>query len=149
GNIPVGAGLSSSAALEVGAALLLRELYRLEMDSLQLAKLCQRAEHDLVGVQCRIMDQLPAALGRHGQGLLLDTRTLARRDAPVPTQTVRRLVADTGVRRQLASSDYNQRRAECETGVGLLRRRLPDIRALRDVPPHRFEQHRHELADVI
>ncbi|REJ32039.1 MAG: galactokinase [Bacillota bacterium] len=149
GNIPVGAGLSSSAALEVGTAVLLRELYRLELDSVQMAKLCQRAENDFVGVQCGIMDQFTVALGRQGHGLLLDTRTLEYRYVPIPTQNVRLVVADTGVGRQLASSAYNQRRAECETAVELLRRRLPDIRALRDVPPHRFEQHRHELADVI
>src|SRR5690606_14573166 len=132
-----------------GTAVLLRELYRRELDSVQMAKLCQRAENDFVGVQCGIMDQFTVALGRQGHGLLLDTRTLEYRYVPIPTQNVRLVVADTGVRRQLASSAYNQRRAECKTAVELLRRRLPDIRALRDVPPHRFEQHRHELADVI
>src|SRR5690606_12063994 len=90
-----------------------------------------------------------SALGKQGHGLLLDCRTLESRYVPFPTQHVRLVVADTGVRRELAASEYNARRAECEAGVALLRRRLPDIQALRDVPAHAFEEHRHELPDLI
>jgi len=149
GNIPPGAGLSSSAALEVGAAVLLRALFRLDLSPVRMARLCRRAENDFVGVQCGIMDQFTAALGKQGHGLLLDCRTLESRYVPFPTQHVRLVVADTGVRRELAASEYNARRAESEAGVALLRRRLPDIQALRDVPAHAFDEHRHELPDLI
>lgn len=149
GDIPLGAGLSSSAALEVGTAVLLRELFKLDLEPVRLARLCQRAENDFVGVQCGIMDQFTVALGKQGHGLLLDCRTLDYRYVPFPTQHVRLVVTDTGVRRELAASAYNQRRTECETGVALLRQYMPDIQALRDVPPHTFEQYRAMLPDVI
>lgn len=149
GDIPLGAGLSSSAALEVGTAVLLRELFHLDVDPVRLARLCQQAENEFVGVQCGIMDQFTVALGKQGHGLLLDCRTFDYRYVPLPTRHVRLVVADTGVRRQLMGSAYSDRRAECETGVALLREHMPGIQALRDVPPHKFEQYRTLLPDVI
>lgn len=149
GNIPQGGGLSSSAALEVGVAVLIKELFGLELDPVATARLCQRAENEYVGVQCGIMDQFTVALGRQGHALLLDCRTLEYHYVPLPAQHVRLVVADTGVRRALASSEYNARRRQCEEGVALLRRHLPDIRALRDVAPHSFEQLRDRLPEVL
>lgn len=149
GNIPVGAGLSSSAALEVGMAVLLRELFGFGLDPVDAARLCQRAENEYVGVQCGIMDQFAVALGRQGHAVLLDCRTLDYRYVPLPAQHVRLVVADTGVRRTLAASEYNTRRRECETGVALLQRHAPEIRALRDVTPHTLEQLLHRLPDVV
>lgn len=149
GNIPLGAGLSSSAALEVGTALLLKELFALELELVQIAKLCQRAENEFVGVQCGIMDQFTAALAKKDRGLLLDCRTLHYRHVTLPARHVRLVVADTGVRRELATSSYNVRRDECSKGVELLRQHMPEIDALRDVPPHKFEQYRAMLPDVV
>ncbi|MFO7264564.1 MAG: galactokinase [Limnochordales bacterium] len=149
GNIPVGAGLSSSAALEVGIAVLVQELFELAVDRATIAKLCQRAENEYVGVQCGIMDQFAVALGRDGYALLLDCRTLDCRYVPLPARHVRLVVADTGVRRALASSEYNTRRSQCEQGVALLRQHLPGIRALRDVSPEAFAALRDRLPGVI
>lgn len=148
-SIPVGAGLSSSAALEVGVAVLLKEMYRLTLDPVAMARLCQQAENEYVGVQCGIMDQFTVALGRQGHALFLDCRTLDYRHVPLPTQHLRLVVADTGVRRALASSEYNTRRSQCQEAVALLRRDLPDIRALRDVAPHELESLRDGLPEVI
>lgn len=149
GNIPLGAGLSSSAALEVGVAVLLQHLFNLSLDPVATARLCQQAENEFVGVQCGIMDQFAVALGRQGHGLLLDCRTLDFKLVPFPTRHVSIVVADTGVRRALTDSAYNTRRAECEMGVSMLCPYLPGIRALRDVPPHEFEMYRTVLPDVI
>jgi len=148
-SIPAGAGLSSSAALEVGVAVLLKELFGLALDPTRIAVLCRRAENEYVGVQCGIMDQFAVALGQQGHALLLDCRTLEYRPVPLPTQHVRLVVADTGVRRALASSEYNLRRRQCEEGVALLGRHLPGIRALRDVAPHEFVRLRDDLPAVI
>lgn len=148
-NIPLGAGLSSSAALEVGTAVLLQHLFGFTLDPVTMAKMCQRAENEFVGVQCGIMDQFTVSLGRQGHGLLLDCRTLEYRLVPLPMQHVRLVVADSGVRRSLAGSAYNTRRAECETAVTMLRSDVPGIQTLRDVPPATFEQHRSALPDVI
>ncbi|KIX84562.1 galactokinase [Thermus filiformis] len=126
-TLPMGAGLSSSAALEVAALKALRSLYRLEVDDKTLALLAQKAEVEYVGVHCGVMDQMVAALGELGQALFLDTRTLEYALLPLPTGT-RVLVLDPGIPRRLAEAGYNQRRKECEEAARLLR-----VAALRDV----------------
>jgi galactokinase len=130
-DVPVGSGLSSSAALEVACASALVDLAGSTMDLSSLARVCQRAEHEFAGMHCGIMDQTIACYGRAGHALMLDTRSLARTFVPLPP-AVRVLICNTMVRHELASSEYNLRRADCEAGVAVLRRADASIQALRD-----------------
>ena len=147
-NVPVGAGLSSSAAVEVAFAYAWQNLSGFQLDRRDLALVCQRAENDYVGVNCGIMDQMTSALGVEGHALLLDCRTLEVEPVPLP-KGVAIVVADTGVRRQLAASEYNVRRAQCEQAVRFLGEPLPGIRALRDVSLNDLKQLRAHLPGVI
>jgi galactokinase len=131
GNIPRGAGLSSSAALEVATAYALLELNHLSLPSLEVVKLCQQAENEFVGVQCGIMDQFISTLGRKGHALRIDCRSLQYEHVPFP-EGFRLVVCDTHVRRNLAQSQYNRRREECLEGVRLLARKFTEVRSLRD-----------------
>ena len=125
--IPIGAGLSSSAALEVATLRALRQLFNLALDDVAIAQLAQRAEIRYAGVNCGIMDQMASSLADTRSMLFLDTRTLQRRVLPLPAKA-EILVIDSGVARSLAASKYNERRAECEQAAQLL-----GIKALRDV----------------
>ena len=125
-NVPIGSGLSSSAALEIALLRALRTWLQLQLDDLALARLAQRAEIEYAGVRCGILDQMACSLGTAHHMLFLDTRTLERRLLPLPQGEV--LVIDSGEPRSLASSGYNQRRSECEAAAGLL-----GVPALRDV----------------
>ena len=131
-DIPIGAGLSSSAAVEVAFATTWQALSGWELDKLELAKLCQRAENEYVGVSSGLMDQFASACGVEGHVLCFDTRSLdwSAYDLPPGTAIV---IADSGVRRSLAGSAYNDRRAACEQAVELLKKYLPGIKSLRDV----------------
>jgi galactokinase len=131
-DVPAGAGLSSSAALEIAVARALAAISDLEWDPRRAARLAQRAEHEFAGVACGIMDQLAVAAAREGCALLIDCRSLETRDVPIPA-AARLLVFDSGVRRELAASAYNDRRAACERVVAELRSRHAWVRALRDV----------------
>ena len=132
GNVPIGSGLSSSAAIEVATALALVEINGLAMDRTALAKICQRTENEFVGLQCGIMDQFIACHGRGGHALLLDCRSLEYRLLPL-SDAARLVICNTMVKHELANSEYNKRRAECEAGVKYLAQFLPQITALRDV----------------
>jgi galactokinase len=150
GNVPVASGLSSSAALEVGTATALLGLAGLEVDGVKKALLCQAAENKFVGVNCGIMDQYISALGRAGHALLIDCRSLAYELVPLSGAGYRVVVADTTVRRGLAGSEYNVRRAQCEEAVKLLGERLGrPIRALRDVTPEELAANADELPEVV
>ncbi|WP_376791245.1 galactokinase [Thermoflexus sp.] len=148
GDVPIASGLSSSAALEVAFAVAWTALGGHERSRLELARLCQRAENEFVGVRCGIMDQMAALFGRRGCALLIDCRSLETRPVPIPEEAVI-VVADSGVRRALAASAYNERRAQCEEAVARLRTRYPGIRALRDVTPAQLEEARMELPELI
>jgi galactokinase len=126
-TVPIGAGLSSSAALEVAALRALRRLLRLPIDDVEIARLAQRAESHYVGVRCGIMDQMAASLADSTTMLFLDTRTLSRRLVPYPAGT-RPIVLHSGVPRSLAASGYNERRLECEAAARKL-----GVASLRDV----------------
>jgi len=143
-NLPVGAGLSSSAAVEVGMAVVWQALADWNMDRLTLARLCQKAENEYVGVNCGLMDQFACANGVAGHAVLLDTRSLDWRAVPLPPDVVI-VIADSGIRRSLTNSAYNQRRADCETAVRILKKHLPEIRALRDVTPDQFDRYTPEM----
>ena len=131
-DVPIGAGLSSSAALEVACGYALMDLAGVPIDLDLLARGAQRAEHEFVGTRCGIMDQMIACHAREESALCLDTRSLDRRWLPLPSR-VRVVVCNTMMRHELASSEYNARRADCEAGVAELAGRNPNVRALRDV----------------
>ncbi len=138
-DVPIGAGLSSSAAVEVAFAVLWQQLGGWLMDRLTLAQVCRQAEQDTVGVHCGLMDQFASANGVNGCALYFNTRTLAWQPVALPPGLVL-VIADSGVRRSLAQSAYNERRAACEQALRLLSPHLPGIRALRDVTPAEFER---------
>ncbi|MCA1817321.1 MAG: galactokinase [Acidobacteria bacterium] len=148
-SVPVGAGLSSSAALEVAAGLALATVSGAEVSRVALALAGQEAEHTWVGANVGIMDQLVAAMGRSGHALLIDCRSLEASFVPLDTSETAVVVCDTNVKHSLASSAYNERRAECERGVELLRAELPDIKALRDVSVEEFERYENLLPEPV
>ncbi|MBA3242709.1 MAG: galactokinase, partial [Acidobacteria bacterium] len=148
-DVPPGAGLSSSAALEVSVGLAFVALAGAEVDGVELALAGQQAEHAYVGTMCGIMDQFVAALGRAGHALLIDCRTLEATPVPLDTREVAVVICDTGVKHELSSSEYNTRRAECEHGVELLREFLPGIMQLRDVSAEEFEQYESRLPEPV
>jgi galactokinase len=148
GEVPVGAGLSSSAALEVASALAFLGLSGGVLPLPQIAQLCQRAENEFVGARVGIMDQFVACLGKAGHALMLDCRSLAYQFVPIPAG-VSIVICNTMVRHKLAGGEYNVRRAECEEGVRLLAKRIPGITALRDVSVAQLEKYRAELPQKI
>jgi galactokinase len=131
GEVPLGVGLSSSAALEMSSALAVQQLFRLGLSGIQLATLAQEAENSFVGVHCGIMDQFISSLAEEGHVMLLDTRSLEYRQVPLVTGPVKIMVTNSNVPRTLLDSEYNQRRAECEQCVEILSARKPG-NALRD-----------------
>lgn len=135
GNVPQGAGLSSSAALEVAAALLLDALHGWGLGAVDLVKLAQKAENEFVGVACGIMDQFASMLGQKDHALFLDCRSLEYEAVPLPLEKQGYAVAvvNSGVRRGLAGSEYNTRRQQCEEAVQRLQNELPGVESLRDV----------------
>jgi len=132
-DIPSGAGLSSSAALEVAVGFALLSLAGHTVDRLALARAGQAAEHDFVGTRCGLMDQFVVAHGRAGHAVWLDCRSMDFDFIPLDTSRCAVVVADSGVKHQLAASEYNARRQECEAALGALQRMFPNRTTLRDV----------------
>ena len=147
GEVPMGAGLSSSAAIEVATALALAEQSGHSSDRVQLARLCQKAENEFVGARCGIMDQFISLYGRKNRALLLDCRSLDFELLAIP-ECVRLVICNTMVRHDLAAGEYNQRRAECEEAVRRLREMNPGIHSLRDVTIEELERHRGALSEI-
>jgi galactokinase len=147
-EVPIGAGLSSSAAIEVATALALAEQSGCSPDRVQLAQLCQRAENEFVGARVGIMDQFVSLHGQKDHALMLDCRALSFESLLIP-DSVKLVISNTMVKHELASSEYNRRRADCEEAVRRLAGVLPGIRALRDVSLEQLEQHRGTLPDAI
>jgi len=158
GNVPQGAGLSSSASIEVAVGYALLDLAdqatdrpkldQTKLDRTKLALLCQQAENEFVGARCGIMDQFVASHGERGKALLLDCRSLQYRRLPLPDD-IALAICNTMVKHSIAKGEYNQRRAECEAGVRLLSKYLPNAQALRDVTPEDLESYGHELPDIV
>jgi galactokinase len=148
GDIPLGAGLGSSAAIEVCVGYALLDLSGYPVDRAQLALLCQRAENEFVGARCGIMDQFISCHGQTGHAVLLDCRSLDYRPVPLPNQ-IQLVICNTMVKHQLSASEYNTRRTECEEGVRRLAEGLPHIRSLRDVTLQQLEHHRDRLTETI
>ena len=140
GDVPEGAGLSSSAALETAVGLGLLALTGRTLERRELALCGQAAEHRFVGTMCGIMDQLASLFGQAGHALLIDCRSLEIRPIPVDPARATVLVCDSGVRHRHSGGEYNQRRAQCAEALRLLASELPGARALRDVLPADFER---------
>jgi len=148
GEVPIGSGLSSSAALEVATVCALAANSDLAIEKIELARLCRQAENDFVGARVGIMDQFVSVFGERDKALLLDCRSLEFKLLPVPSE-VQLVVCNTMVKHELASSAYNERRSQCEEGVRKLSALLPNVRALRDVSSSQLEEHARELAPII
>jgi galactokinase len=148
GDVPQGAGLSSSAALEVAAGATLLGLAGIELDRVGLARAGQQTEHTYIHVKSGIMDQMISALGRRNHALLIDCRDYATEPIPLrPDACI--IVCNSKVKRELAQSGYNTRRAECDEAVRLLQRHLPDIQTLRDVSREHLKQYGDDLPEPI
>ncbi len=148
GEVPIGAGLSSSAALEVSSALALLSLSATRLPLPEIAKLCRQAENTFVGARVGIMDQFVSCMGRAGHAFLLDCRSLEFQYVPIPAD-LRLVVCNTMVKHDLATGAYNTRREECEEGVRLFANWDPTIRALRDVSEEMLDRHIYEIPAVI
>ena len=149
GNLPRGAGLSSSAALQVATALMARALLGFAMDVPRLARICQESENELVGVKVGIMDPFVSLAARAGHALFLDCRSLAFEQVPLALGEHVIAICDSGVKHALVASEYNLRRRQCAAGVEVLRARHPGIRALRDASLEALEASRAELDPVV
>ena len=147
-KVPFGAGLSSSAAIEVAALLAFAAVSGFHLAPLETAILGQRAENEFVGVSCGILDQYTSVLGQAGHALLLDCRHLESRPVAMASHLAV-VIADTRVERQLGATGYGERRAQCETGAALLRAIDPGVTALRDVSPALLAAHEADLPPVV
>jgi len=143
-TVPVGSGLSSSAALEVATATLLEAVTGKTIDPVEKALLAQKASHDFANVPCGIMDQFISALGREGHLLLLDCRTLQTELVPMTDTSVELLIINTNVKHDLGSGEYAERRAECDEAAKIL-----GTKSLRDATPDQLEKAKAQLSDVV
>lgn len=147
-TVPIGAGVSSSAAVEVAFILAWETLAGLNLSGMARARLGQQVENEYLGLKSGIMDQFASVHGAADHLILVDCRTLQHELIPYPAGSTI-VVADSGVSRELAGSEYNVRRSQCEEAVELLRPYLPDIRTLRDVNPEQFELYAHRLPELL
>ena len=147
GDIPVGAGISSSAALECGLIFALNSLFDFGMEKLPMVKLAQKAENEFVGVKCGIMDQFASMMGQAEAVVRLDCRSLEYAYFPFKMDRYQLVLCDTGVKHSLADSAYNTRRQECEAAVAALQAVLPQIHSLRDLTPQQVEAYRGLLTE--
>jgi len=148
GNIPLGAGLSSSAALECSVAYSLNLLYQHNLSKLEIVHMSQDAENEFVGVNCGIMDQFASVFGRSDQILRLDCKTLEYEYFDFIMEDYGIVLCDTQVKHSLATSEYNTRRRECEKGVAILKKYYPTINSLRDVNIDQLTKHKNEFDDI-
>lgn len=149
GDIPIGSGLSSSAAIEVATGFGLQNLFELEIEPLKMIFICKKAENEFVGVQCGIMDQFVSRLGKKENALLIDCRSLDYENIPFKMDKYKILIVDTRIKRELANSAYNQRRKECESALKFFNRIDNSVRALRDVSWKIFMKEKEKLSDNI
>ena len=148
GDVPLGAGMSSSAALESCIGTALNTLFDLHFTKEELAKIGQMTEHHYIGVRCGIMDQFASIFGRKGHVVRLDCRSLKYDLVPFNPQGLEIVLIDTMVKHLLASSEYNVRRAQCEEGVAVIKKCRPEVELLRDVTIEELEAHRDEMDPV-
>jgi galactokinase len=149
GNVPIGAGMSSSAAIECGLAFALNELLHTGFDRMALAKMGQQAEHTYAHVMSGLMDQFASLYGRAGHVVRLDCRSLEYEYFPFAADQYHLVLCNSGVKHSLASSEYNKRRQECAQGVAVLQKKYPEIKSLRDATLAQVEADRDALGDVV
>jgi galactokinase len=149
GNVPLGSGLSSSAAIEVATAFFLAHLNDIDISPEEMAKLCQRAENRFVGMNCGIMDQFISRLGQQGHALYLDCRDLCYQLIPFDIEGYVVAICNSNVKHKLVDSAYNERRAQCEEGVRLLQPKLGNIKALRDVSSEQLDTYKSLLPPIV
>lgn len=148
-SLPVGGGLSSSAAIEIAMARALLLLAGLDMDANRLALICQKAEHEYAQVPCGIMDQMIVASARAGHAMMLDCRDINKQFVPIDAKDLRVVIANTMVKHVLGDGEYARRRKQCEEGVAILKRDHPQIKALRDVTMEQVEAARGRMSEVV
>lgn len=149
GNLPVGAGMSSSAAVECGLLFALNEIFNLQLQRITMATIAQKAEHTFPGVMCGIMDQFASLMGKQNHVILLDCMTLDYRYLPLHLQDYSLVLINTKVHHSLASGEYNIRRRQCQEGFGILQSKLKGVKSFRDIKPSDVEQHKHDLGEDI
>ncbi len=149
GDVPLGAGLSSSAALECAFAFAFNEIWNSNIDKIELVKMAQMAEHEYAGVKCGIMDQFASMFGKKDQVIRLDCKTLDYAHFTIKLSDYQIVLCDSHVKHSLASSAYNTRREECETGVQILSKYYPGVTALRQATLEQLEAHKNEFDPVV
>ena len=149
GDIPVGAGMSSSAALCSAYGFALNELFQLGLSRMDLAFIGQKTEHTFVGLQCGIMDQFASLHGKKGHVMKLDCRSLEYEYIPFDFPAYKIVLVNSMVSHTLASSEYNVRRQQCEEGIAILKKHYPEITSLRDIEPAQLLQHKDELPPIV
>ena len=148
GDVPLGAGMSSSAAIECGLAFAINNIFHFNFPKLDLVKFSQKAEHEYAGVQCGIMDQFAVMFGKENKVIKLDCRSLEYEYFPFSMENHLLVLVNTGVKHSLASSEYNNRRVQCEEGVKLLQEFDPLIKSLRDVSLELLEKHKSDFDPI-
>jgi galactokinase len=141
GDVPIGAGLSSSAAVECATVFALNELLRTKLDRLTMVQMAQKAEHEYAGVMCGIMDQFASMMGKKDHVIKLDCRSLEYKYVPFKLDGIKVLLLNTNVKHSLASSEYNTRRRECETAVAWIKEHIASVNSLRDVSEEMLNQY--------
>jgi len=148
GDVPFGAGMSSSAALTSAVGTALNAIFECGFTKEELAKIGQMTEHHYIGVRCGIMDQFASIFGERGKVVRLDCRSLEYQLVPFNPEGIRVVLIDTMVKHTLASSEYNVRRAQCEAGVKVIKKYNPEVELLRDVTLEQLNDHKAEMAEV-
>ncbi|EGD52623.1 galactokinase [Thermoanaerobacter ethanolicus JW 200] len=148
GNIPNGAGLSSSASIELVTAVAVNEVFNLNIDRIKLVKLCQKAENTFVGVNCGIMDQFAVGMGKKDHAILLKSDTLEYSYVPLKLEGYKILITNTNKRRGLLDSKYNERRSECEKALSYLQEALP-VKNLSEITIEQFEEYKDLIPDEV
>jgi galactokinase len=148
-NIPIGSGISSSAALECGLAFGLNELFDLGLSKQTIVELSQRAEHNFVGTKCGIMDQFASVMSKKDHVILLDCQSLEYQYVPIEIEPYKILLLNTNVSHSLASSEYNTRRSECEKGVEIIKEKYPEVTSLRDVSLCKLHKLKNKMSSKV
>ena len=149
GDVPLGAGMSSSATLESTFAFALNQLYNLGIEKFELARIGQSTEHNYCGVKCGIMDQFASAMGRQNQAIFLDCKDLSFKYVPLNLTGYKIVIGNTKKKRSLADSKYNERRAQCEEALEQLKIAYPEAECLRDITVEQFEDSKMLIQDEI
>ncbi len=149
GDIPIGAGLSSSAALECAALFAITELFGLQFSKMQMALMAQKAEHDFAGVNCGLMDMFASLFGKQGHAIKLDCRSLEYEYVPIDLKGYKLLLLNTNVKHTLSSSEYNNRRIECEQGVNWVKENIPTVNSLRDITLDMLDEHVLPMDNIV